>query len=121
MKNLTETVNSPSYYNEGRIEVIDFIEDKKLGFHLGSAIKYICRAGKKNPEKEGEDLAKAVWYLLRYIGFQLPAKQQNFKMATDAFETVERSLKSLKGEFDFMKEYCTESLPDTGSQESDKR
>ncbi len=47
--------------------MIDFIEDQKLPYHLGNAMKYICRAGKKNPEKTAEDLQKAVWYINRYI------------------------------------------------------
>lgn len=62
-----DNVNHPSHYTDGNIEVIDFIEDKKLGYHLGNAVKYISRAGKKDPEKTAEDLKKAVWYLTRYI------------------------------------------------------
>ena len=60
-------VNHPEYY-QGKIEVIDFIEDKHLNFSLGNCIKYIARAGKKNPEKLLEDLKKARWYLDREIG-----------------------------------------------------
>ena len=30
-------------------------------------MKYICRAGRKDPEKTIEDLEKARWYLSRYI------------------------------------------------------
>jgi TRAP-type uncharacterized transport system substrate-binding protein len=56
----------------GKIEVIDFIEDQKLDFHLANALKYICRAGKKNPDKTKEDLEKAVWYIKRYISHVLP-------------------------------------------------
>ena len=62
-----DPVNHPPHYSDGNIEVIDFIEDKQLGFHLGNAIKYICRAGKKDPAKTTEDLNKAVWYIRRYI------------------------------------------------------
>ena len=62
-----DPVNHPSHYTDGKIEVIDFIEDKGLGFHLGNAVKYICRAGKKNPFKTVEDLEKARWYLNREI------------------------------------------------------
>ena len=62
-----DPVNHPSHYTTGKIEVIEFIEDQKLGYHLGSAMKYICRAGKKDPEKMEEDLRKAIWYLERYI------------------------------------------------------
>ena len=62
-----DNVNHPAHYTDGNIEVIDFIEDKNLPYHLGNAVKYISRAGKKDPEKTAEDLQKAVWYLNRYI------------------------------------------------------
>ena len=62
-----ENVNHPSHYTSGRIEVIDFIEDKELGFHLGNAVKNISRAGRKEADKTVEDLQKAVWYLNRQI------------------------------------------------------
>ena len=61
-----EAVNHPGHY-QGKIEVIDFIEDKGLGFHLGNTVKYIARAGKKDPSKVLEDLRKAKWYLDRKI------------------------------------------------------
>ena len=62
-----DVVNHPSQYTDGKIEVIEFIEDKKLNYHRGNAIKYICRAGKKDPQKEIEDLQKAIWYINREI------------------------------------------------------
>jgi len=62
-----DPVNHPSHYTSGRIETIDFIEDKGLGFHLGNAVKYITRAGKKDPAKTVEDLQKAIWYVKREI------------------------------------------------------
>ena len=63
------SINHPPYYNTGNIEVIDFIEDQQLDFHLGNAVKYICRAGKKVDVTTGKvsDLQKAVWYLQRVI------------------------------------------------------
>lgn len=64
---MVDYVNHPPHYTDGKIEVIDFIEDKRLGFHLGNAVKYIARAGKKDPEKASEDLQKAIWYINRYI------------------------------------------------------
>ena len=60
-------VNHPNHYANGRIEVMYFIEYKGLGFHLGNAVKYISRAGRKNPDKTVEDLRKAVWYINRQI------------------------------------------------------
>lgn len=62
-----DPVNRPSHYTDGKIETIEFIEDKQLGFCLGNAVKYISRAGKKDPSKEVEDLHKAIWYLKRRI------------------------------------------------------
>jgi hypothetical protein len=56
-------VNHPSHYTQGKIEVIDFIDDQQLGFSLGNAIKYICRAGKKSDNGYVQDLEKAKWYL----------------------------------------------------------
>ena len=67
MSKVNDVVNHPSHYTDGKIEVIDFIEDKGLNFHRGNAVKYIARAGKKNTAKEVEDLKKAVWYLNREI------------------------------------------------------
>lgn len=60
-----DAVNHPKHYNTGKIEVIEYIEDQRLSFHLGNAVKYISRAGKKDPKKEVEDLDKAIWYLER--------------------------------------------------------
>ena len=64
---MNDIINHPSHYTDGKIEVIEFIEDKKLNYHRGNAIKYICRAGKKDPQKEIEDLQKAIWYINREI------------------------------------------------------
>lgn len=69
-----DAVNHPSHYTDGQIEVIDFIEDKRLNFHRGCAVKDIARAGKKNPDKEVEDLQKAVWYLNREISRLMAAQ-----------------------------------------------
>lgn len=60
-----DVINHPSHYTRGKIEVIDFIEDQQLPYHLGNVIKYIARAGYKGDKVE--DLKKARWYLDRYI------------------------------------------------------
>ena len=64
---MSDAVNHPSHYTDGNIEVIDYIEDKKLDYCLGNAVKYISRAGKKDPAKEIEGLQKADWYIKRRI------------------------------------------------------
>jgi len=51
----------PTYYQRGSINVWDFIREQELNFHLGNAIKYICRAGYK--DSKIQDLEKAIHYL----------------------------------------------------------
>jgi hypothetical protein len=74
-----DNVDHPQHYNRGKIEVIDFIEDQKLGFHLGNVVKYAARAEHKNGL---EDLKKAQWYLEREIGRRngtlITTTQKNF-------------------------------------------
>ena len=53
--------NGPSYYKRGTCDVWDFIREQGLNFHLGNAIKYICRAGYK--DSKIQDLEKAIHYL----------------------------------------------------------
>lgn len=59
----------PDHYQMGGIEVIDAIEAWGFGegFNKGNAIKYIARAGRKDPLKEVEDLKKA----RQYIDFEI--------------------------------------------------
>lgn len=62
-----DNINHPIHYNQGKIECIEFIEDQKLNFNRGNALKYIVRAGVKDAGKTSEDLEKARWYLKREI------------------------------------------------------
>lgn len=62
-----DPVNHPSHYIQGGIETIDVIEAWELDYLLGNCVKYISRAGKKDPSKTVEDLKKARWYLDREI------------------------------------------------------
>lgn len=64
-----EHVDHPNHYGGGDnpYEAIKVIEAWELGFNLGNTVKYISRAGKKDPAKTKEDLSKAVWYLQREL------------------------------------------------------
>jgi hypothetical protein len=64
-----EQVDHPSHYGgeENPYEAIKVIDAWNLGFSLGNTVKYISRAGKKDPQKELEDLKKAMWYLQHHI------------------------------------------------------
>jgi hypothetical protein len=60
-----ESVDHPEHYNQhpAGIECIDVIEH--LTFNVGSAIKYLWRAGLKPGEATDTDLNKAIWYIER--------------------------------------------------------
>lgn len=66
---MKEQVDHPQHYGgkENPYEAIKVIEAWELGFCLGNVVKYLSRAGKKDPKKEVEDLEKALWYLQRRI------------------------------------------------------
>ena len=67
-----ENVNHPSHYQFGEnndYEVIKVCEAWELDkdAYLFNVVKYVARAGKKDPAKELEDLKKAKFYLDRKI------------------------------------------------------
>jgi len=71
MEQQNEMVNHPNHYGgeDNTYEVIKVCEawglDKDA--YLFNVVKYVARAGKKNPDKELEDLKKALFYLDRRI------------------------------------------------------
>lgn len=68
---MNEQINHPSHYGgeDNPYEAIKVIEAWDLNFHLGNAVKYISRFGKKQNAANdlAEDLKKARWYLNRAI------------------------------------------------------
>jgi hypothetical protein len=64
-----EMVNHPNHYGgeDNVYETIKIIEHFGINFHRGNTLKYLLRAGKKDPNKTLEDLKKAAWYLNREI------------------------------------------------------
>jgi hypothetical protein len=61
---MEDKVNHPKHYTQGKIEVIDFILDQKMGYLDSNILKYLCRYRWKNGL---EDLKKAQWYLAKLI------------------------------------------------------
>lgn len=64
----TEEKNLGSHYDVGGVSVLEIWKSKLTpsefqGLCKGNVIKYVCRAGFKNPKKEVEDLKKANQYL----------------------------------------------------------
>ena len=66
---MSDSVNHPSHYKQGKLEMIEAVEGLNLGFHAGNALKYLVRYQYKHDTQQGrlEDLMKARWYINRLI------------------------------------------------------
>ncbi|GEB50403.1 DUF3310 domain-containing protein [Streptomyces cacaoi] len=63
-RQVDDPVKHPAHYTSYRgIEVIQLTE--QMNFNRGNAIKYLARAGLKDPDTELQDLEKAAWYIGR--------------------------------------------------------
>jgi len=69
---MSDQVNHPSHYKQGRVEAIEVIEDvvsgapdPVIGYLVGQTLKYLLRAWHKG--NTIQDLQKAAWYLNRAI------------------------------------------------------
>lgn len=64
-----KNIDHPEYYGgaDNVYEAIKVIDAWNLDFCLGNVVKYISRAGKKDPAKLKEDLGKALFYLQHEI------------------------------------------------------
>ena len=69
---MSDQVNSPSHYKQGRAEAIEVIEDAVAGaddvvsgYLLGQTLKYLLRMWHKGNSLQ--DAQKADWYLRRLI------------------------------------------------------
>lgn len=63
---------SPKHYTQTKYQPKDVIREWKLGFNLGSAIKYIARTGKKPGNSTLKDLRKAK----QFLEFEITALEQ---------------------------------------------
>lgn len=62
---INDKVYQPAHYAASKIEVLEYIEDRKFNYNLGQVCKYISRAGLKDSMLQ--DLRKANFYLEREI------------------------------------------------------
>ena len=102
---MAKTTTGPRYYQRGSIQVWDFIRDQGLSFHLGNAIKYICRYGHKGDYNEQlSDLNKAIHYLenernyLQYTRIREEIPRSAFHFPNGSSQTISTGLPSV--EFD---------------------
>lgn len=64
----SEVIERPDYYTlpDGS-QLEDVIAYYEMDFYLGSALKYVWRAGRKDGESCEKDMAKADHYIRRYV------------------------------------------------------
>ena len=97
MDNNYEYVNHPSHYGgkDNVYECIKVIDAWKLSFCLGTAIRYICRAGQKPDNSDIQDLEKAIWYLQHEVEIRKRKKtadilcNSGYKQAVEALKSID--------------------------------
>ena len=58
-----DPVNHPKGYTSHPSGIECIQVTRHMNFNRGNAMKYLWRAGEKDPEREVEDLEKAAWYI----------------------------------------------------------
>ena len=89
---MSQDAIKPAHYKNHKYEPVAVIRDWNLGFNLGSSLKYIARAGKKDPNKHIEDLEKAIEFInieIRFIKEELQAKEKTNNTYTENWEEVQ--------------------------------
>ena len=69
---MSDPVNHPAHYGTGQDDPTEHqkvVRAWNLGYHLGNATKYICRAGKKPGADVIQDLEKAIRFIQMEIDF----------------------------------------------------
>ena len=94
-ESVTDSPTRPKHYKQYKYEPVAVIRDWGLGFNLGSSLKYIARAGKKDPNKHIEDLKKAIEFINIEIGFleeemrpEVPKKQYTDNWSEEEADTL---------------------------------
>ena len=104
---MAETTTGPRYYQRGSIQVWDFIRDQGLNFHLGNAIKYICRYGHKGDYNEQlSDLNKAIHYLENERNY-LQYSRNREDLPGRSYDTVNLSSETVSGVLPDIKFECS--------------
>lgn len=60
---MTDQVNHPKHYTSHPSGIEAIQVTRHMNFNLGNAMKYLWRAGLKNPDETVQDLEKAIFYI----------------------------------------------------------
>lgn len=112
-----DNIKKPDHYCEGRkYEPKDVIRDWGLNFNLGSAVKYISRAGRKGDKLE--DLKKAK----QFLQFEIEAVEEEEKSdigmtCKEAVEICDAIAKGFEEGFESVEDAFTLSFKEETEQE----
>lgn len=93
---VSKSVTHPAHYNQGKIEVLEFIIDKQLSYNVGQVVKYVARAGKKDKDAHMQDLEKALFYLANEINLVNASRGQVALRPNQLGDRIDNFLKDLK-------------------------
>ena len=85
-----EMVKRPDHYCFSKFEPKDVIREWGLNFNLGSAVKYIARAGRKDDIVQ--DLKKANIFKLRAVGVTGKPHPQMLEVMVPLLEEVKKQI-----------------------------
>ena len=74
---LDDPVNHPSHYTSGKIEVIDFIEDQKMPYHLGNACKYLGKGCEELLREADQQMKENIEYERTNPHWFSPSKEED--------------------------------------------
>lgn len=106
---MTDKVNHPNHYKQGKYEAIDIINDVvqhykgDVGYNIGNVLKYIIRAPHKH-ETPTEDLQKALKYL--EFAVKLVTGEEQYNEMVQSKELVNELL-ALKSEHEALENEYT--------------
>ncbi len=67
MSNIVDKTN-PAYYRDlGEYSALHVTRKWGLGYCLGTALKYIQRAGRKKGQDYQVEIRKAIWYMISHL------------------------------------------------------
>lgn len=105
-----DPINHPKHYS-GYPAIVECIDvTRHLPFDLGNAVKYLWRAGKKDPATMLEDLEKAAWYIRDYReNFPGPDDEDAFPTARTVFDLISMDARLRRDPGDYWRmDFCQE-------------
>jgi transposase-like protein len=108
---MTARNTCPPHYSYSNIQPWDVIDAWGLDYYLGNVLKYICRAGKKEPERL-VDLNKALHYLRKAVELEEVKLEKSSRLPDKLRHSDTKCLHcGAEGNFVGMEKFCNVEIP----------